>query len=62
MHCFKLWGTFRIEMDVLPRVIDAIDSPPSSCGVDLVRDCEGGCIVSAIGNYVSVLLPEVSSF
>ncbi|PBP25278.1 hypothetical protein BUE80_DR003657 [Diplocarpon rosae] len=33
--------------------IDAIDSPPSSCGVDLVRDCHDGCIVSAIGNYTA---------
>lgn len=34
--------------------IDAQDSPPSSCGVDLARDCgEGGCIVTAISNYVS---------
>ncbi|KAL8950093.1 MAG: hypothetical protein Q9222_003857 [Ikaeria aurantiellina] len=32
--------------------IDAEDSPPSSCGVDLSRDCgAGGCIVSAITNY-----------
>jgi len=33
--------------------IDANDSPPSSCGVDLARDCgKGGCVVSAIANYV----------
>jgi hypothetical protein len=32
--------------------IDALDSPPSSCGVDFARDCEEeGCIVSAIANY-----------
>ncbi|KAK8051998.1 hypothetical protein PG993_003383 [Apiospora rasikravindrae] len=37
--------------------IDAQDSPPSSCGVDLARDCgEGGCIVSAIANYTNRLL------
>ncbi|PBP16663.1 hypothetical protein BUE80_DR012526 [Diplocarpon rosae] len=36
--------------------IDAIDSPPSSCGVDLVRDCnDDGCIVSAIANYVRIV-------
>jgi len=34
--------------------IDANDSPPSSCGVDLERDCgTGGCVVSAIKNYTS---------
>jgi hypothetical protein len=33
--------------------IDAEDSPPSSCGVKLSRDCgEKGCVVSAIQNYV----------
>jgi hypothetical protein len=33
--------------------IDAEDSPPSSCGVTLSRDCgSSGCIVSAIANYV----------
>lgn len=34
--------------------IDANDSPPKSCGVDYERDCgAGGCVVSAINNYVS---------
>jgi len=34
--------------------IDAHDNPPSSCSVDFSRDCgAGGCIVSAISNYVS---------
>lgn len=33
--------------------IDANDSPPSSCSVDLSRDCDSeGCVVSAIKNYV----------
>ena len=33
--------------------IDANDSPPSSCGVELARDCgKDGCVVSAIANYV----------
>ncbi|KAH6659881.1 S1/P1 nuclease [Truncatella angustata] len=36
--------------------IDAQDSPPSSCGVDLDRDCEGGCVVSAIANYTTRVL------
>ncbi|KAI0295860.1 nuclease Le1 [Multifurca ochricompacta] len=32
--------------------IDANDSPPTSCSVDLARDCgTGGCVVSAIQNY-----------
>lgn len=32
--------------------IDAEDAPPSSCSVDLSRDCgSGGCVVSAIANY-----------
>lgn len=35
--------------------IDALDNPPSSCGVDLARDCgPKGCIVSAMANYVSL--------
>lgn len=35
--------------------IDAQDNPPSSCGVDYDRDCgSGGCVVSAISNYVSI--------
>ncbi len=33
--------------------IDSHDDPPSRCGVDLDRDCgAGGCVVSAISNYV----------
>ena len=36
--------------------IDANDSPPSACGVELARDCgKGGCVVSAIANYVRAL-------
>jgi hypothetical protein len=35
--------------------IDANDSPPSSCSVSYSRDCgSGGCVVSAIKNYVSI--------
>jgi hypothetical protein len=38
--------------------IDAQDNPPSSCGVDYSRDCgKGGCVVSAIKNYVSITRP-----
>ncbi|KAK0729916.1 phospholipase C/P1 nuclease domain-containing protein [Lasiosphaeris hirsuta] len=37
--------------------IDAKDSPPSYCGIDLERDCkEDGCVVSAIQNYTTRLL------
>lgn len=43
-------GTFSAPF----HYIDAMDSPPESCGVDFERDCpEEGCIVSAINNYVS---------
>lgn len=37
--------------------IDANDSPPSSCSVELSRDCDGdeSCVVAAIANYVSSL-------
>ncbi|KAI4094761.1 MAG: hypothetical protein LQ348_001482 [Seirophora lacunosa] len=36
---------------------DAEDNPPSTCSVDLNRDCgAGGCIVSAIANYVCTFL------
>lgn len=37
--------------------IDANDSPLSgSCGVEYTRDCgSGGCVVSAINNYVGLL-------
>ena len=33
--------------------IDALDNPPSTCGVSYSRDCgKSGCVVSAINNYV----------
>ncbi|KAI3397966.1 hypothetical protein diail_10042 [Diaporthe ilicicola] len=42
--------------------IDAQDSPPSSCGVDYDRDCgSGGCVISAIQNYTSILLDTSES-
>ncbi|KIO19671.1 hypothetical protein M407DRAFT_82496, partial [Tulasnella calospora MUT 4182] len=33
--------------------VDANDNPPTSCGVDFMRDCTGagGCIITAITNY-----------
>lgn len=44
--------------------IDAKDSPPSSCTVDLARDCKAsGCVVSALANYTSRLLdPSLSLY
>lgn len=43
--------------------IDANDSPPSSCGVELSRDCgSSGCVVSAIANYVCSHRPIRLSF
>ena len=34
--------------------IDALDNPPSSCGVVYARDCgAAGCVVEAINNYVN---------
>lgn len=46
-------GLGRARMLTIDSV-DAEDSPPSTCSVDLNRDCggAGGCIVSAIANYV----------
>ncbi|KAF3765053.1 S1 nuclease, partial [Cryphonectria parasitica EP155] len=37
--------------------IDAKDSPPASCTVDLDRDCKkDGCVVTAIQNYTTQIL------
>ncbi|KAI1386403.1 nuclease S1 precursor [Hypoxylon trugodes] len=39
--------------------IDANDNPPSSCGVDLDRDCaDEGCVVYALQNYTSQLIAQ----
>ncbi|KAH9160634.1 nuclease Le1 [Lactarius sanguifluus] len=39
--------------------IDAEDNPPSSCSVDLARDCgASGCVVSAIQNYTNRVLTQ----
>ena len=45
--------------------IDAHDSPPDACNVNYGRDCgTGGCVVSAVVNYTSILLDNgtVSEF
>ncbi|KAK3935225.1 nuclease S1 [Diplogelasinospora grovesii] len=50
---YTKWGKFTEPF----HFIDAKDSPPDSCGVDLKRDCkEAGCVVSAIHNYTTRLL------
>ncbi|KAI1481574.1 S1/P1 nuclease [Daldinia eschscholtzii] len=42
--------------------IDANDNPPSSCGVDLDRDCGAeGCIVHALQNYTTILISQEAS-
>lgn len=36
--------------------IDARDSPPTQCGINMTRDClaaDGGCVVSAIANHTA---------
>lgn len=35
--------------------IDAQDEPPSSCNIDMERDCGDGCVVDALANYVSLI-------
>lgn len=46
--------------------IDARDSPPRICGINMTRDCimeEGGCVVSAIANHTGrVADPELARF
>ena len=38
--------------NIASSFIDALDNPPSSCSVDLTRDCgASGCVVAAIANY-----------
>ncbi|KAJ9155466.1 Nuclease S1 [Pleurostoma richardsiae] len=54
---YTRWGRYTGVF----HFIDAKDDPPHSCGVDLARDCKAeGCVVSAIHNYTSQLLPEAS--
>ncbi|KAI0888972.1 nuclease S1 precursor [Annulohypoxylon maeteangense] len=39
--------------------IDANDNPPSTCGVNMDRDCGSeGCIVRALQNYTTILLDQ----
>ncbi|KAI1450281.1 nuclease S1 precursor [Annulohypoxylon stygium] len=39
--------------------VDANDNPPSSCGVELDRDCGSeGCILRALQNYTTILIDQ----
>ncbi|XDG09508.1 hypothetical protein ABKA04_009123 [Annulohypoxylon sp. FPYF3050] len=39
--------------------IDANDNPPSTCGVELDRDCGSeGCVVRALQNYTTILIDQ----
>lgn len=50
---YTKWGHFTGPF----HFIDAKDSPPSSCDVDLARDCKReGCVVTALHNYTARLL------
>ena len=50
---YTKWGRWSGPL----HYIDAKDSPPSYCGVELERDCKPeGCVVTAIQNYTSQLL------
>jgi hypothetical protein len=52
---YTKWGRFTAGF----HFIDAHDSPPHNCSVDFDRDCkEGGCVITAIGNYTSRLLDK----
>ncbi|KAK3196326.1 hypothetical protein K4F52_000707 [Lecanicillium sp. MT-2017a] len=45
---YTKWGRFTSTF----HFIDAHDSPPTSCSVDLQRDCKAsGCVISALSNY-----------
>lgn len=45
---YTKWGRFTSTF----HFIDAKDSPPSSCNVDLQRDCkQSGCVISSVTNY-----------
>ncbi|KAI1210904.1 nuclease S1 precursor [Annulohypoxylon truncatum] len=51
-------GTFSAPF----HYIDANDNPPSTCGVDLDRDCGSeGCVVRALQNYTTILLDQKAS-
>lgn len=47
---YTKWGHFTGVF----HFIDAKDSPPHNCNVDMERDCKAeGCVVTAIQNYTS---------
>ncbi|KAF2758085.1 S1/P1 nuclease-like protein [Pseudovirgaria hyperparasitica] len=42
--------------------MDAMDSPPGSCGVNFARDCPAeGCVVSALTNFTNQLMSSSTS-
>lgn len=50
---YSKWGHYT----GVYHFIDAKDSPPDSCNVDLARDCKAeGCVVTAIQNYTTQVL------
>lgn len=55
---YTKWGHFTGPF----HFIDAKDSPPTSCNVDMQRDCKAeGCVISALQNYTTRLLdPHLS--
>ncbi|KAL8290841.1 hypothetical protein RB601_000589 [Gaeumannomyces tritici] len=47
---YTKWGHFTGVF----HFIDAKDSPPAECGIDMERDCKAeGCIVTAFANYTA---------
>jgi len=55
---YTKWGRFTEPF----HFIDAKDSPPDSCTVNLDRDCKKvGCVVTALQNYTSRLLDTTLS-
>lgn len=56
---YTKWGRFTANF----HFIDAKDSPPHACGVDLERDCKAdGCVVTALANYTTRLLDPALPF
>lgn len=50
---YTKWGHFTGPF----HFIDAKDQPPSSCDIDMARDCKAeGCVISALQNYTTRLI------
>ncbi|EFX02221.1 nuclease s1 [Grosmannia clavigera kw1407] len=55
---YTKWGHFTGPF----HFIDAKDSPPERCDVDMERDCKAaGCIVTALQNYTARLIDSAAS-